>query len=221
MKVINEASAEDVRAAEERFNNAKSDSEKAAEVYYLLMQDDNLKNSDGLKALQKFPDSFIVRWANAMKFDEIGRDNNEFINLIKRYKDGEIIFSSLENFYKIYNAYADDLIDNKYLNSELFNELIHHYRLYNLNQEDFNSVLKIYSDLKQANNNDNDIKTVFFEDNGDLRTIADIKARSGGDKKDRLLDLIKDKENITPEEYKKFSNLFQDLLKSGEISIKG
>lgn len=191
VKRLNEASYSDIQMAEEAWNAAYGHDKINILEEFL---NNIFTHDDVVKKLLEFGDNFLIKWVNAMKWEELGRDDNEFISLLDSISTDSLPLQSVDNFTKIYNVYSDGNIEESFINGggleESFWRSIAVFggpkrELYTRNDKDFRLTLKYLHDSLEKQRNEKDLREIFFEDNGEtIRSVADIEAhlRNKGDR---------------------------------------
>jgi len=183
VKRLNEASYSDIQMAEEAWNAAYGhDKINILEEFLNSI----FTHDDVVKKLLEFGDNFLIKWVNAMKWEELGRDDNEFISLLDSISTDSLPLQSVDNFTKIYNVYSDGNIEESFINGggleESFWRSIAVFggpkrELYTRNDKDFRLTLKYLHDSLEKQRSEKDLREIFFEDNGEtIRSVADIEA---------------------------------------------
>lgn len=189
MKVIklNEASVSSVMDAKDQYNNAADNTEKA-EIVKRFLIDNGIVKSSIVEKLMEYGPTFIVDWVNAMKWEELGRDDNEFIYLLQNIKPESVVMSNPNNFTKAYNAYSDGSFDKSYMNDDnvlgqIFLKMLLDFQLYRESDADFRETFKIYDSLRNNSRvTEEDIRNIFLEDpsrqDSDINLLSVIKQRA-------------------------------------------
>ena len=133
-----------------------------------ILNDVNI-DSNIINKILSFGNKFVVDWINAMRLDEIARKNNEFINLLKEdiNKKEDTILRNKENFIKVYNVYATNLMDIDYLKDDLYKTILTDTGMYSRSEDDFREVYKYYDNLKSKNYSNEDIRKILLEEGTD------------------------------------------------------
>lgn len=194
MKVrrLNEASYSDIQMAEEAWNAAYGH-DKIDILEEFLRNKIFDQKSKVVDKLLEFGDNFLIKWVDAMKWDELGRDNNEFMALLQTISEDSLPLQTVDNFTKIYNVYSDGNIETSFIDGggleESFWRSIAVFggperELYSRSDKDFRLTLKYLHDSLEKEYSEEDLKNIFFEDNGrTIRSVADIEShlRERGD----------------------------------------
>lgn len=185
---LDEADVTSTNEAKSRYESAETDEEKVDIVIEFLS---NIINNTGvLNSIENFGESHVISWVNAMRWDELGRDDNEFIKLLNNIGEGSIPLSNFDNFSKIYNAYSDGSISNDYINDKnyLFEKMVLDNQLYESSDKEFREYFKIYDRLKSNSRfSDEAINEIFLENprspatsKFNLLAVVQRKANNGG-----------------------------------------
>lgn len=189
MKVIrlNEASMSEIKMAEEAYDAAYGDG-KLEVVDQFLRDIVKIKTtSPVLIAIKNFGINFVDKWVTAMRWDELGRDSNEFVNLLKTIdKDDCPVIRDINNFSKIYNVYSDGNIENDFINNSFWSTVVMRdlpqLELWTRDDSDFRETMSyIHTCMKDKGITDPDeLSKIFFEeDGGSLKSVPEIRQTLG------------------------------------------
>ena len=177
---LNEASSGQANVWKDSYNSAKTADEKFEVLKDALLTSSPKGDVDinVINRLKSFGYDFITRWVDAMRWDEISREDNEFMNILRMSSGNEPFLESVSNFSKLYNTYSDGSIENRYLSggdlSNIFLTLMNNSRTYQYNDGDFRELFSLFDDLASSGTTPSNLKTIFFEMNGN--NVKDIKS---------------------------------------------
>lgn len=179
VKRLNEASYSDIQMAEEAWNAAYGH-DKIDVLEEFLRNKVFSPNSYIVDTLLKFGDEFLIKWVNAMKWVELGRGNNEFMNLLKMINDHDAPLQSIDSFTKVYNAYSDGSISNDDLRNNFWKNIViknnPRINLYTRSDEEFRDILKYLNDCIEKGFDESKLTSIFYEGDGrSLKSIAGIE----------------------------------------------
>lgn len=181
MKVrrLNEASYNDIQMAEEAWNAAYGHDKIDILEEFLRSKVFN-PNSHIVDTLLEFGDEFLIKWVNAMKWMELGRGNNEFMNLLKMINDHDAPLQSVDSFTKVYNAYSDGSISNDDLKNNFWKNIViknnPRLNLYTRSDDEFRDVLRLLNDCIEKGFDESKLTSIFYEGDGkSLKSIAGIE----------------------------------------------
>ena len=183
MKVIKEETSQlNFNTYKDSYDNAESFEEKQN----ILL---NLSSLSGCKTalnnIFKYGENFTDSWVDAMNWEELVRDDNEFVILMGENSIANK-FKNLDDFVKIYNMYSDGSIEKKFLEEPVFKNLLMNSDTYKFNEREFREVFKLYNIINSNFNNvdskqlENILQDIFYEDgsNGEhINSLNTIKTR--------------------------------------------
>jgi hypothetical protein len=132
-------------------------------------------NSSAWSNLERLGNSLLFDWIESFKFEEAGRNGNEFIAALNKPNSDVFITLTEDRFVKAYNSYASGYIDkDKLEDSPLYNPL-----LYKNDEKGVKQILSYWDQLYDKYNQELDhdkFTSIFYEDKdkNKLRTLADI-----------------------------------------------
>jgi len=176
-KILTEADAHTIQEIKRKFTEDPDENSKLQTLKGFLINDCGL-NSSVWSNLERLGNSLLFDWIESFKFEEAGRDGNEFIAALNKPNSGVFITLTEDRFTKAYNSYASGYIDrDKLEDSPLYNPL-----LYKNDEKGVKQILSYWDQLydKYDQELDHDkFTSIFYEDekNSKLRTLADITQR--------------------------------------------
>lgn len=188
MKVLKEANATTgaIGDAETRYNEADKAKDRLA-ILDEFLEDQADIPEDIVRKLNSLGYVFLNNWIKAMRWDELGRHTNEFAEILRRANTNDPFLRSEDNFTKLYNSYAHENIEQRYLNpssdyGKVFTALYKDPRLYQENDlKNFIEIISLFDKLANSNTTPSQLKYIFFEvQNGevtDISTFARIKEK--------------------------------------------
>lgn len=155
--------------------------------------------------LFKFGETFLDRWISAMKWDELARNDNEFVFLLRNL---EPVTKDVKTFLKVYNAYADNLFDFSDLSdghpgpitTAQRDLLVKALNSNNISDDDFSKLFEIYN--KQQDQDKTDISKFCIDNDPkkDLKSIANLMRDMG----------VKDSNKLNNDELQNIVNSIAD-----------
>lgn len=180
MKVrrLNEAKYNTVQMAEEAYNAAYGNDRLMVLAEFL---EDNARiPRETIKIILNYGIDYVNRWVNAMKWMELGRGNNEFMNLLRMINDHDAPLQSVDSFTKVYNAYSDGSISNDDLKNNFWKNIViknnPRLNLYTRDDDEFREVLRLLDDCIEKGFDESKLTSIFYEGDGkSLKSIAGIE----------------------------------------------
>lgn len=180
MKVrrLNEAKYNTVQMAEEAYNAAYGNDRLMVLAEFL---EDNARiPRETIKIILNYGIDYVNRWVNAMKWVELGRGNNEFMNLLRMINDHDAPLQSVDSFTKVYNAYSDGSISNDDLKNNFWKNIViknnPRLNLYTRSDDEFRDVLRLLNDCIEKGFDESKLTSIFYEGDGkSLKSIAGIE----------------------------------------------
>ena len=133
-----------------------------------------------IKIILNYGIDYVNRWVNAMKWVELGRGNNEFMNLLRMINDHDAPLQSVDSFTKVYNAYSDGSISNDDLKNNFWKNIViknnPRLNLYTRSDDEFRDVLRLLNDCIEKGFDESKLTSIFYEGDGkSLKSIAGIE----------------------------------------------
>lgn len=180
MKVrkLNEAKYNTVQMVEEAYNAAYGNDRLMVLAEFL---EDNARiPRETIKIILNYGIDYVNRWVNAMKWMELGRGNNEFMNLLRMINDHDAPLQSVDSFTKVYNAYSDGSISNDDLKNNFWKNIViknnPRLNLYTRDDDEFREVLRLLDDCIEKGFDESKLTSIFYEGDGkSLKSIAGIE----------------------------------------------
>lgn len=180
MKVrrLNEAKYNTVQMAEEAYNAAYGNDRLMVLAEFL---EDNARiPRETIKIILNYGIDYVNRWVNAMKWMELGRGNNEFMNLLRMINDHDAPLQSVDSFTKVYNAYSDGSISNDDLKNNFWKNIViknnPRLNLYTRDDDEFREVLRLLDDCIEKGFDESKLTSIFYEGDGkSLKSISGIE----------------------------------------------
>jgi len=173
-KLLVEADAHTIEEVKRKFTNDPDSNSKLQTLKGFLINSCKL-NPNIWPSLERLGNNLLFSWIESFKFEEAGRDGNEFIAALNHPGSDMFITQTDDRFVKAYNAYASGYIDkNELEDSPLYNP-----HLYKNSENDVKQILSYWNQLYNRFDH-NDLMEIFYEDplQGDkLRTLAEIQAK--------------------------------------------
>ena len=176
-KILTEADAHTIQEIKRKFTEDPDENSKLQTLKGFLINDCGL-NSSVWSNLERLGNSLLFDWIESFKFEEAGRNGNEFIAALNKPNSDVFITLTEDRFAKAYNSYASGYIDkNKLEDSPLYNPL-----LYKNDEKGVKQILaywdQLYDEYDQELDHDK-FTSIFYEDRdkNKLRTLADITQR--------------------------------------------
>ena len=176
-KILTEADAHTIQEIKRKFTEDPDENSKLQTLKWFLINDCGL-DSRVWPNLERLGNSLLFDWIESFKFEEAGRNGNEFIAALNKPNSEVFITLTEDRFAKAYNSYASGYIDkDKLEDSPLYNPL-----LYKNDEKGVKQILSYWDQLYDKYNqelNHDEFTSVFYEDrdNKELRTLADITQR--------------------------------------------
>lgn len=235
MKVLRltEASMSDIKMAEEAYNAAYGD-DKWNVVNQFLRDSVGFKSTSiVLIALKNFGIEFLDKWVNAMRWDEMGRDDNEFILLLKFIDEvgdpNSPPIVDVDNFTKIYNVYSDGNVEKEYTkinpskdSYDFWQDVVFSndpsLELWSRGDDDFRKTLEYLHDCIEESYDSNTLSAIFLEQDGKgpaIRSVAEIEQVLSRN------NILKSKNNKVSDQLKNLSDDQAKNLISGLLQRDG
>ena len=124
-KLLVEADADTIEKAKRKFNEDPDENSKLQTLKTFLINDCGL-DSSVWSNLERLGNSLLFDWIESFKFEEAGRNGNEFIAALNKPNSGVFITLTDDRFLKAYNSYAAGYIDkDKLEDNPLYNPLLY------------------------------------------------------------------------------------------------